>query len=246
MTSTSRRSWRDGRQEVTSLAEVMHVLKGRRLLVVGTVLVLGGVALFLGLLREPAYTAEAVAGFSPGEAPEDEAASRAYAQEVLSRVTAPEGFSEGVRQRARWDGTPQEFRNRLLGAEAFVSGDGSMGMRVTFSGREPEEAARVANAYAEKFAEEAGRLEGEQPSGGPPVADARVTQRAVPSGGSGPGALVYAAVAAGVGLLFGGVAALLLEGQADGWRGVRDAEVTLKAPVLGAIPDYSPASEDGG
>ena len=66
-------------------------------------------------------------------------------------------------------------------------------------------------------------------------------RRAAPSEGTGPPALLYAAVAAGAGLLLGGVAALSLEGRAGGWRDVRDAEVTLRAPVLGAIPDYSPA-----
>ena len=82
-------------------------------------------------------------------------------------------------------------------------------------------------------------------SAGPPVAGARVVQRAVPSSGSGPGVLVYALLAAGVGLLVGGGVALLLEGRAGAWRGVQDAEMTLKAPVLGAIPDYSPKENEG-
>jgi uncharacterized protein involved in exopolysaccharide biosynthesis len=120
-----------------------------------------------------------------------------------------------------------------------------MEMRVAFSGREPEEAARVANAYAQMFALEAGRLGDEQLSGGTGVAEAQVMRRAVPSDGSGPPALLYAAVAAGLGLLLGGAAAISLEGRAGGWRDARDAEVTLRAPVLGAIPDYSPA-ENGG
>lgn len=245
MTSTSRRTWQDGRREATSLVEILHVLRGRKLLVVGAVLVLGAVALLFGLLREPAYTAEAVAVFTPGEVSDDENASKAYAREVFARVTTPESFSGEVRSRAGWGGTPQEFQDRLVGAEAFVSEDGSMGMRVTFSGRGPEEAARVANAYAEMFALEAGRLGGGRPSGGLSVAEAWVAQRAVPSDGSGPGAIVYAAVAAGVGLLVGGGVALLLEGRAGGWRGVQDAEMTLRAPVLGAIPDYSPAENEG-
>ena len=235
-----RRPWREGRRETTP-AEVLHVLKGRRLLVVGAVLVLGGVALLFGLLREPSYTAEAVAGFTTRETPDDENAREALAGEVFSRVTTPAGFSEAVRDEAGWDGNPAAFRDRLVGAGASVSGEGEMVVRVTFSGRTPEEAARVANAYAALFAREAGRLDGEELSGGASVADAWVARRAVPSDDTGPGALVYAAVAAGVGLLVGGGVALLLEGRAGGWRGVRDAEVTLRAPVLGAIPDYSRA-----
>lgn len=241
---TERRAWQEGRRDATSLAEVLHVLRGRRLLVVGAVLVLAGVALLLGLFREPAYTAEAAVGFAPQQAPDDENAQRAFAQEVFSAVTSPEGFSEAVKDEAGWRGKPEEFRDRL-DPGVVVSGDGGMEMRVAFSGREPEEAARVANAYAETFALEAVRLGDGQFSGGTGLAGARVMRRAVPSEGSGPPALLYAAAAAGVGLLLGGAVALSLEGRTGGWRDVRDAEVTLKAPVLGAIPDYSPVENEG-
>jgi capsular polysaccharide biosynthesis protein len=244
VTSTKRGDWQEGRRDATSLAEVLHVLRGRRLLVVGASLVLAGVALLFGLFREPAYTAEAVVGFAPQQAPDDENARQAFAQEVFSAVTSPASFSEGVRAEAGWRGEPEDFRDRL-DPEVAVSGNGGMEMRVAFSGREPEGAARVANAYAEAFALEAGRLGEGQLSGGTGIADARVMRRAVPSGGSGPPAVVYAALAAGVGLLLGGGAALSLEGRAGGWRDVRDAEVTLKAPVLGAIPDYSPVENEG-
>jgi hypothetical protein len=238
VTSTERQGWQDGRRDATSLAEVLHVLKGRWLLVFGAVLVLAGVAVLFGLFRGPAYTAEAVAGFAPREAPDDENARRAFAQEVFSAVTSPGGFSEGVMDEAGWRGRSEEFRDRL-DPGVSVSG-GGMEMKVSFSGRGPEEAARVANAYAEMFALEAERLGNEQLSAGTGVAGAQVMRRAVPSEGTGPPALLYAIVAAGVGLLIGGGAALLLEGRAGGWRDVRDAEVTLRAPVLGAIPDYSP------
>jgi capsular polysaccharide biosynthesis protein len=244
VTSTERGDWQEGRRDATSLAEVLHVLRGRRLLVVGASLVLAGVALLFGIFREPAYTAEAVVGFAPQQASDDENARQAFAQEVFSAVTSPASFSEGVRAEAGWRGEPEEFRDRL-DPEVAVSGDGGMEMRVAFSGREPEGAARVANAYAEAFALEAGRLDEGQLSGGTGIADARVMRRAVPSGGSGPPAVLYAVLAAGVGLLLGGGAALSLEGRTGGWRDVRDAEVTLNAPVLGAIPDYSPAENEG-
>ncbi len=244
MPSTNRRAWRDGPRDAASLAEVLHVLKGRRLLVVGAMLVLAGVALLFGLFRGPSYTAEAAVGFVPREAPDDEDAREAFAQDVVSGVTTPGSFSQEVRREAGWTGTPEAFRDRLVGAGAFVSGGDSVEMRVTFSGRSPGEAARVANAYARTFAREALRL-GDGQAGGTSVAAARVTQRAVPSGGAGPLPLIYAAVAAGMGLLLGGGAALLLEGRAGGWRGVRDAEMPLRAPVLGAIPDYSPAENEG-
>ena len=41
------------------------------------------------------------------------------------------------------------------------------------------------------------------------------------------------------GLLLGGVGALVLESRARRWRGCsKDAELTLRAPVLGVIPYY--------
>ena len=113
MTSTERGDWQEGRRDATSLAEVLHVLRGRRLLVVGASLVLAGVALLFGIFREPAYTAEAVVGFAPQQAPDDENARRAFAQEVFSAVTSPASFSEGVRAEAGWRGRPEDFRDRL-------------------------------------------------------------------------------------------------------------------------------------
>lgn len=243
MPSTSRRPWHEVRRDTASLPELLHVLRGRRLLVLGAVLMLAGVALLLGLFRGPAYTAEAVVVFGPREALEDEATRQAFAREAFSEVTSSATFLQNVKAEAGWNGEPEEFRYRI-DPGTFASRDGSMGLSVSFTGREPGEAVRVANAYAEGFARGVGRLGEEQLSGGTAVADARVVARAEVPQGSGARPLVYAAVAAGAGLLIGGVTALALEGRAGGWRGVRDAEMTLKAPVLGAIPDYSPAENE--
>lgn len=244
MTSTNRRPWQERHRDAASLAEVVHVLRGRSLLVVGAVLVLAGIALLFGLFREPAYTAEAEVGLMPRDALEDEDARMAFAQEVVADVTSPGTFSEAVKREAGWEGLPEEFRDRL-DAGAFVLRDGSMGLSVTFTGQNPDEAVRVTNAYARLFAQRAGRLDEGQLSGGTSVGGADVVQTAEVPQGPGPRPLVYAAVAAGAGLLVGGFVALLLEGRAGGWRGVRDAEMTLKAPVLGTIPDYSPPENEG-
>jgi capsular polysaccharide biosynthesis protein len=45
-------------------------------------------------------------------------------------------------------------------------------------------------------------------------------------------------------VLAGGAGALLLEGRTRSWRDARDAELTLRAPVLGVIPDYSSVGEE--
>ena len=217
------------------------MLQGRRLLVVGVVLVLAGTALLFGLFREPVYTAEATVGLSPRDELNDEEAKEAFVQEVQNAVVTEDLLWETrERTEAGTKGFPE-----LSDVRPFVTSEGGAGMLVRFSGPDPELAARAANVYAGLFVDRVERLEGAQPNAGVPAADAAVERAAVSPERSSLRPLVYAAVAAGAGLLLGGAAALLLEGRASGWRGVRDAELTLRVPVLGTIPDYSPASPEG-
>ncbi|HET7271613.1 MAG TPA: Wzz/FepE/Etk N-terminal domain-containing protein [Rubrobacter sp.] len=238
MTSTSGRGSRDD----PSLSEVLYILQRRRLLVVGVVLVLAGVALLLGLFREPVYTAEARVSVTPQETLDNEEARLAFLEEVRGSVVTQEMLDE-VRRRAGWEAGKEEFAERLDPRTA-VTRDGRTGLQIRFSGPEPEQAARAANAYAELFVERVDDLGGRPLADGIPGAEASMEQRAVP-GGYSPRPFIYAAIAAGAGLLLGGAVALLLEGRASGWRGVRDAELTLRAPVLGTIPDYSSKGIEG-
>jgi capsular polysaccharide biosynthesis protein len=239
VTSTSGQG---GSRDDPSLSEVLYVLQRWRLLVVGVVLVLAGVALLFGLFREPVYTAEARVSVKPQEALDGEEARLAYLEAVRGAVVTQEMLSE-VRSRAGWEAGKKEFSERL-DPSTTVTRDGRSGLQIRFSGTEPGQAARAANAYAELFVEGVDDL-GDRPlADGIPVAEARVEQKAMP-GGYSPRPLIYAAIAAGAGLLLGGAAALLLEGRASGWRGVRDAELTLRAPVLGTIPDYSSKGIEG-
>jgi capsular polysaccharide biosynthesis protein len=241
VTSTSGRGRRDRARDDPSLSEVLYVLQRRRLLVVGVVLVLAGIALLFGLLREPAYIAEAKVSIRPQEELDDEA-TLAFLEEVRGAVVTQEMLSE-VRRRAGWEAGPKAFSERL-DPRTVVDTDGGSGLQIRFSANEPGQAARAANAYAELFARGVDNL-GDRPlTDGVPVAEAVVEQKAVP-GGYSPRPLIYAAIAAGAGLLIGGAAALILEGRASGWRGVRDAELTLRVPVLGSIPDYSSKRTEG-
>jgi capsular polysaccharide biosynthesis protein len=232
-----------GRRGNPSLSEILYVLWERRLMVSGVVLVLAGAALLLGLFREPVFTAEATVGVTSEEKLSDEEERETFMREVQAAVAMQQVMPE-VARRAGWGRGPKEFAQRL--DPRFVAWNGESGLRVQFSGPTPEQAARGANAYAEVFAERADRLGDARPAGGTLlVANASLEGRAMPAGGPGPRPLIYAVLAAGAGLLLGGAAALLLEGRASGWRGVRDAELNLRAPVLGTIPDYSPAEVEG-
>jgi capsular polysaccharide biosynthesis protein len=208
----------------------------------GVVLVLAGIALLFGLFREPVYTAEASVSVSPEESLDGEEAKLAFLEEVRGAVVTQEMLSE-VRRRAGWEASPKAFSERLDPRTVVDTGSGP-GLEIRFLGDEPGQAALAANAYAELFVEGAEGL-GDRPlADGVPVAEAFVEQRALP-GDYSPKPLIYAAIAAGAGLLIGGAAALILEGRASGWRGVRDAELTLRVPVLGTIPDYSPKKTEG-
>jgi capsular polysaccharide biosynthesis protein len=139
---------------------------------------------------------------------------------------------------AGWEASPKAFSERLV-PRTVVNADGGPGLQIRFLGDEPGQAAQAANAYAELF------VEGVEDHGDSvPVAEAVVEQKALP-GDYSPRPLIYAAIAAGAGLLIGGAAALILEGRASGWQGVRDAELTLRVPVLGTIPDYSSKRTEG-
>jgi uncharacterized protein involved in exopolysaccharide biosynthesis len=228
---------RDRARDDPSLSEILYVLQRRSLLIVGVVLVLAGIALLFGLFSEPVYTAEARVSVRPQERLDGEEAMLAFLEEVRGAVVTQEMLSE-VRRRAGWEAGPQAFSERLDPRTVVDTGSGP-GLEIRFLGNEPGQAALAANAYAELF------VEGVEDLGdGVPVAEASVEQRALP-GDYSPRPLIYAAIAAGAGLLIGGAAALILEGRASGWRGVRDAELTLRVPVLGTIPDYSSKETEG-
>jgi capsular polysaccharide biosynthesis protein len=240
--STSRRGWQRERRDDLPLSEIVHVLWGRRLLVVGIVLLLVLLALLFGLFREPTYTAEAAVAVEPRERLAGDEEREDFVAEVRSAVVATDGFMQEVMRQAGWTSDLDSFRNRF-GFETVARGEDT-GMLVTFSASEPEQAARAANAYAELFVGRVETLNDDRLAGGALAADAVVERRAaVPA--SSLRLLLYAAAAVAGGVLMGGAGALLLEGRARSWRDARDAELTLRAPVLGVIPDYSSAGEEG-
>ena len=212
-------------------------------MVTGSVLILVFVVLLFNLLREPVYVAEATVNIEPREELSDEGEKDAFLQEVVGDV-ATEDLLREVMRRADWEAGLAEFRERLE-VDPFTTPGGELGLRVRFSGTGPEQAARAANAYAELFVQRVERLNDERLAGGALAADAAVERRAAPPEGSSSRLLLYAVAAAGIGVLAGGVGALLIEGRTRSWRDARDAELTLRAPVLGVIPDYSSSGEEG-
>ena len=241
MRSISPPGWQRQRRDDLSLHEILHVLWERRLLIIGIVLSLVLLALLFGLVRGPVYTAEAAVGIEPRERLVSEEERVEFVEEVQGAVVR-EGLLREVMRRAGWEADPADFKERL-DPQIVAQGD-ETGLRVRFTDTEPERAARAANAYAGLFVERVEKLSENRLSGGPLAADAVVERRAAPPEGSSLRFLLYAAAAIAAGVLMGGAGALLLEGRARSWRDARDAELTLRAPVLGVIPDYSSVGEE--
>jgi len=237
--STNGRSWQRGRGDDPILPEVLHVLWERRFLVAGAVLALVLVAAVFGLRGERLYTAEASVSVRPQEGAGED--SEAFVEGVLGAVTARD-FLRDVMREANWTEGPEEFSKRL-DVERYQGSNGASGLRVQFSGLSAEEAALSANAYAEVFVARVEQLNDRRLAGGALAADASVEEYASPENGVNYRLLLLAVAATVAGVLVGGTAAMLLESRTRSWRDARDAELTLRAPVLGVIPDYS--SEEG-
>lgn len=204
-------------------------------MVAGCTLLFVVVALLYGLTREPVYSAEAIVSVRSEEGEIGGIAESL--DEVLYELGSPEateGFLGEAATRAGWKERPDEFRERLQ-EERLSNGR----IKVRFSGRTPVEAAQGANAYAQVFIERVRAFEGRL-AGGTVSAEAQVEKAATPpEGRSGPGAFLMTVAAGAGGLFVGGIGALYFEGRGRRWSGYKDAELTLRAPVLGLIPDYS-------
>ncbi|HZB81369.1 MAG TPA: Wzz/FepE/Etk N-terminal domain-containing protein [Rubrobacteraceae bacterium] len=226
--------WQREQRDDLTLSEVGHLLWGRRALVISCALLFLAAALLYGLAREPAYTAEATLSMRPdggggtvGNFDEDPSRLRDSA--------AMSGLTEEAARRAGWEAGANDFNERLEWEQV-----NNQEAKVRFTASTPEEAARAANAYAETFAQRVKKLQG-RPAGGVVGMMVEVRDAAQPPDRpSGPNMFLLALAAGTAGLLVGGIGALVLESRARRWRGSKDAELTLRAPVLGVIP-YSPA-----
>ena len=213
------------------------------MLVVGITVALVLCAVVVSLFQEPVYTAEAAVDITPQEDPGPGYDPQSFLNNVVRTVTGG-GLMRNVVKKAGWKEGVESFRRRL-DVEPTVSQEGSTGLKVRFSGSSAGETARSANAYAFLFVERVGKLGQKRLAGGTLNANARVEQKATPPDRrSSPRVLLRATVALFSGLLLGTGVALLLESRTRGWRGVRDVEMTLRVPVLGAIPEYDAAGEE--
>lgn len=212
------------------------------MLVAGAVIILLAAAMVFALSRQPTYTAEATIDIAPRQQEPSQSEREAFLDDTLAVVADDELVVEAAGE-AGWQGGASDFMARLE-PEPFVGQERS-GVIVRFAGDNPASAAEAANAYSTLFVEKAERLSESRIAGGTLAAEASVSREAVaPTFRSSPQPLLYALAAIGAGVVIGGGAALLLEGRASSWRDARDAEMTLKAPVLGVIPDYSILEED--
>ena len=241
--SAKRRSewqgWQRGQRDDLTLSEVGHALWERRMVVVGCMLLFLAVALLYVSSRESVYTAETTLSVRLDEG----TGAAENFDEILSGLRnsgATRGLVEEASERAGWEAGSLDFDERLSWEPV-----NKKEVKVRFSAPTPEEAARGANAYADVFVERLNELRGRL-AGGTVAVDAEVEEPAEPpEDGTDPRMLIALVAAGAGGLLVGGIAALFRESRAHRWSGSRDAELTLRAPVLGVIPDYSNDFSDG-
>src|SRR5215210_1978764 len=237
---SQRQGWQREQRDDLTLSEARHILWERRVLVAGCTILFLAVALLYAFSKEPVYMAEAMLSVRS----EEGIAPAGNPDEILSRLrdsTLMDGLSEEAARRAGWEASQSDFNDRL-----YWEPVNDKEVEISFSGRTPQEASGAANAYAEALVERVGELEGRF-AGGTVAVDAEVEKVAEPPERRSDRREVFlVTIAAGCGgLLVGGVGALFLEGRAHRWSGSRDAELTLRAPVLGVIPDFSDDSSSG-
>lgn len=213
------------------------------MLVLGIVLGFVFASVVFSLARDTVYEAEAIVAVESEEELSSSEDAETFVNEAFSNVDSPELRREAMRQ-TDWSGDENSFeRKREVQVITQQAGGGSAGLLVRFGSPTAEEAADAANTYAELFVERVTQLN-ERLAGGSLAATASIQSRAAaPERPSSPRPLLYALIAAGAGFLIGGAAALVIESRAQSWRGARDAELTLRAPVLGVIPEYLPEEE---
>ena len=243
MLSTSRQGPRQPEKDYAAILDVLYVCREWRVLVGGVTAALVLVAVGVSLLQEPVYTAEAVVEISPQQTSGPIFDPQSFLNNVVGAVTGDDLTREVVRE-VGWKGSVAGFRQRL-DVKPIVSQQGNSSLEIRFSGLNARQAAGAANVYASLFVDRVGKLGRNRLAGGTLNADARVEQKASPpERKSSPRILLRAVVALFSGLLLGTGVALVLESRTRGWRGVRDAEMTLKVPVLGVITEYDAVGEE--
>ena len=249
--------WRWEQRDDVTLFELLNALWGRRILIGGIAVALMLSVTLLASVWGSAYVARAALSvqatddaLGPEEPVADEAdpaaqvgrgqVSRALIDRVSNEVP-PAELSQETMRRAGWTSGAQEFNERLELENDYRTGE----ILVSFSAEDAEVARRVAGEYAEVFVERTEELNRQGAVGGTLAAEVEVAREAKLLRGGAATSVLYGAAAGFAGLLLGCGVALALESGTRRWRGARDAELTLRAPVLGVIPDYAPEEKVG-
>lgn len=249
--------WRWEQRDDVTLFELLNALWGRRLLVGGIAVAMMASAVLLTLLWGPTYIARAALSVTAtndalgpeepvteGENPVAQAGAGQNSQTLIQRVRAEVSRRElslETMKQVDYTSSLKEFNERLELENDYRAGE----VLVSFSAEEAEEARWVADEYAKVFAERTGDLNRQGLVGGTLAAEVEVVREAEILRGRTTTSFWYGAAAGFAGLLVGSGVAFALESRTRRWRGARDAELTLRAPVLGVIPDYAPEEKVG-
>lgn len=234
--------WRLDQRSDLDFRELAYVIGQRRWLMLAVTVGFVLAAIGVGYLTAPGYRAEALVEIQGIADPNSQGSEEPAAQKVLNAMLPGELAGKSA-QRVGWRAGVKDFQDRLSVAQVPGTGE----VRVSFVSRNPEEAAAAANAAAEVLVEYVQALGQRKLAGGTLNARAQLIKRAeAPPVRWFNAYIFYWTLPAGLlGFFTGGALALLLESRARRWRGVVDAEVTLRVPVLGTIPHQQEREEAG-
>lgn len=248
--------WRWEQRDDFALSEFLNAMWGRRLLVGGIAVATMVSVSLLAFLWGPAYVAEAALsiqatddGLGPEEpileevdpAVQDAGQSSGALIQRVSEVVPQRELALETMRRVGYASGLEEFNEGLRVGDDERPGQ----LLVSFSDEDANEALLVANEYTKVFVERTDELNGQSLVGGTLAVEVEVVQEAELLRGRSTTSLLYGAAAGLAGLVLGSVVAFILESRTRRWRGARDAELTLRAPVLGVIPDYAAEEKVG-
>ena len=248
--------WRWEQRDDFTLSEFLNAMWGRRLLVGGIAVAAMVSVSLLAFLWGPAYVAEAALsiqatddGLGPEEpileeidpAVQDAGQSSGALIQRVSEVVPQRELALETMRRVGYASSLETFNEGLRVGDDERPGQ----LLVSFSDEDANEALLVANEYTKVFVERTDELNGQGLVGGTLAVEVEVVQEAQLLRRRSTTSLLYGAAAGLAGLVVGSVVAFILESRTRRWRGARDAELTLRAPVLGVIPDYAAEEKVG-
>jgi polysaccharide biosynthesis transport protein len=226
------------------IKQYLRVLRAHWLLIVGCLVVCTAAAAVFAWTRDPPYAAhtqlfvstQAAEGLSPSQVYQGGLASQSRAESYARIVSSPP-VAEAVIEKLDLNRSTQSVESAI---SASVPEETAL-IDVTVKDDSAQLAQDMADALATEFPKFVDELESSEAPGASPVEVSVTSPPELPASPDSPGAGLYLAAGAFIGLILGLGAAVLRELLDKRIRDEEDAEAIAGAPVLAEIPHHSGA-----